>query len=93
LTAAWIDEVSRSVIAAVAASTVSVVLTASCVYLFLRIRFGRLVKAAERIAAGDYSVNVSPRGGGLDARLARAINGIASRMTETHDQATFDRLT
>ncbi len=93
LTAEWIDEVSRSVIAAVAAATVAVALTAGTVYLLVRIRFRRLVKAAERIAAGDYTVSVSPRGGGLDGRLARAINGISSRMVETHDQATFDRLT
>ena len=93
LTAEWIDEVSRSVIAAVAAATVAVALTAGTVYLLVRIRFNRLVKAAERIAAGDYTVSVSPRGGGLDGRLARAINGISSRMVETHDEATFDRLT
>jgi diguanylate cyclase (GGDEF)-like protein len=93
LAAEWIDEVSRSVIAAVAAATIAVALTGASIYLLVRIRFGRLVKAAERIAAGDYSVTVVSRGGGLDGRLARAINGISTALTETHDQATFDRLT
>jgi diguanylate cyclase (GGDEF)-like protein len=93
LAAEWIDEVSRSVIAAVAAATIAVALTAASIYLLVRIRFGRLVKAAERIAAGDYTVTVTSRGGGLDGRLAQAINGISTALTETHDQATFDRLT
>ena len=49
LAAEWIDEVSRSVIAAVAAATIAVALTGATIYLLVRIRFGRLVKAAERI--------------------------------------------
>jgi diguanylate cyclase (GGDEF)-like protein len=93
MAAEWIDEVSRSIIAAVAAATIAVALTAGSIYLLLRIRFGRLVKAAEKIAAGDYSVKVTARGGGLDGRLARAINDLATALTETHDEATFDRLT
>ena len=36
------------------------------------VRLGRLVKAAERIAAGDYAVTVQARGNGLEGRLARA---------------------
>ena len=55
-----------------AAATIGVSLTAGATYLLLRIRFGRLVKAAERIAAGDYTTTVKARGGGLEARLARA---------------------
>ncbi len=93
LAAEWIDEVSRSVIAAVAAATIAVALTAASIYLLMRYRFGRLVKAAERIAAGDYGVTVTARGGGLDGRLASAINGIAAALTQTHDEATYDRLT
>ena len=93
LAAAWIDEVSRSVIAAIAAATIAVALTTTSVYLMVRWRFGRLVKAAERLAGGDYSVSVSAGDSGLDGRLARAINGISLRLSDTHDQATFDRLT
>ncbi len=49
-----------------AAATIGVSLTAGVTYLLLRIRFGRLVKAAERIAAGDYTTTVKARGGGLE---------------------------
>ena len=58
-----------------------------------RIRFGRLVKAAERLAAGNYETKVKARGTGLEGRLAPAINGIAAAMTESNNLATFDRLT
>ena len=91
--AEWTNELSRSVIAAVAAATIGVSLTAGVTYLLLRIRFGRLVKAAERIAAGDYTTSVKARGTGLEGRLARAINGISVALTESNDLATFDRLT
>ena len=58
------------------------------------IRFGRLVKAAERIAAGDYTIDGATR-----RRRARGsprhapINGIADALADTHDRATIDRLT
>ncbi|HEX5149418.1 MAG TPA: diguanylate cyclase, partial [Candidatus Limnocylindrales bacterium] len=69
--------------------------TASAVVLFalVRFRFGRLVKAAERIAHGDYTVAVRPGGGALEARLGRAVNRIAESMADTYDRATIDRLT
>ena len=91
--ASWVDTVSRSVIAAVAAATIGVSITAGSLYLLMRIRLGRLVKAAERIAAGDYAVTVQARGNGLEGRLARAVNGVAAALAETHDRATIDRLT
>jgi len=91
--ASWVDAVSRSVIAAVAAATIGVSITAGSLYLLMRIRLGRLVKAAERIAAGDYAVTVQARGNGLEGRLARAVNGVAAALAETHDRATIDRLT
>jgi diguanylate cyclase (GGDEF)-like protein len=56
-------------------------------------RIGRLARAAERLAEGDMDVRVTARGGGLDGRLARAINAIAGSMAETHSAATTDRLT
>jgi diguanylate cyclase (GGDEF)-like protein len=89
----WMDQVGRSVIAAIAAATIGVSLTAGVTYLLLRIRFGRLVKAAERLAAGDYETKVKARNSGLEGRLGRAINGIAVAMTESTNLATFDRLT
>ncbi len=91
--ATWMDSVSRSIVAAVAAATLGVTLTFVALTLMVRIKFERLVKTAERIAAGDYSATVTPRGGGLEGRLARAINAISVAIAESHDQATVDRLT
>ena len=34
-----------------------------------------------------------PSGGGLEARLGIAINGISTSLADTHDRATIDRLT
>ena len=34
-----------------------------------------------------------PSGGGLEARLGAAINGISASLADTHDRATIDRLT
>ena len=93
LTAYWVDDGSRSVVAAMAALTMGVALTSSLSWLIVRLRYGRLVKAAERIAGGDYTVAVSTRGGGLETRLGVAINGISASLADTHDRATFDRLT
>ena len=59
----------------------------------MRIRYGRLVQAAERIAAGDYTVAVSERGGGMEARLGVAINRISASLADTTDRATIDRMT
>jgi diguanylate cyclase (GGDEF)-like protein len=93
LTASWVDDGSQSVVAAVTAVTIGVALTSLIAWMIVRIRYGRLVKAAERIAAGDYGVIVSERGGGIESRLGVAINRIAASLAETHDRATVDRLT
>ena len=93
LTAAWADAGYRPLVAAITAVSIGVALTSLICWTLVRIRYGRLTKAAERIAAGDYAVAVSERGGGLEARLARAINGIATSLADTHDRATVDRLT
>jgi len=75
------------------AGAVGVTVTAFVVWLYQRLWFGRLVRAAEKIAEGDLDVRVSERGGGLDGRLASAINGIAVSMAEKQDAATVDKLT
>src|SRR5207344_2142211 len=80
-------------VTAVTAVTTGVAMAVGLSWIIVRLRFGRLVQAAERIAAGDYTIEVSPRGGGLDARLATAINGISASLADTHDRATIDRLT
>src|SRR6516162_4571248 len=93
LTASWVASGYRPIVAAVTAVSIGVALTSLICWTIVRIRFGRLTKAAERIVAGDYAVAVSERGGGLEARLARAINGMAASLADTHDRATIDRLT
>jgi diguanylate cyclase (GGDEF)-like protein len=89
----WIDEGIRSVLAAIAAGAIGVSLTALVVGAHLRYRFSRLVKAAEDIAGGDYTIQVPRQGVGLESRLAGAINDISGALADTHDRATFDRLT
>ncbi len=91
--APWVDLGVRPVISALAAAGLGVVLTSILVRAHQAYRFGRLVKAAERIAAGDYTAYVAPRGTGLESRLANAVNEIAAALVDTHDRATVDRLT
>ena len=93
LTASWVVEGYRTTVAGIMAITLGVASTAVLSWLIMRIRFGRLVKAAEKIAAGDYTVTVPTEGGGLEARLGVAINGISTSLADTHDRATIDRLT
>ena len=50
-----VDDGVRSVVAAFAAATVGVALTSAAFWVLTNLRFRRLVDAAERIAAGDYS--------------------------------------
>jgi len=89
----WIEEGHRSILAAVGAGAIGVTLTALVVGTHFRFRFARLVKAAERIAAGDYTIEVAARGAGLEGRLATAVNEISGALADTHDRATVDRLT
>src|SRR5918995_5710665 len=89
----WVDEGVRSILATIAAGAIGVSLTALLVGTYFRYRFARLVKAAERIAQGDYTIQVSKRRGGLEGRLATAVNDISGALADTHDRATFDRLT
>ena len=91
--APFIDGRTRPVALAIVAAALGVALTASLVAAHFRYRFAHLVKAAERIARGDYTATVVPRGDGLEARLGRAVNDIAAALVDTHDRATFDRLT
>ena len=93
LTAPWVVEGKRSDVASLMAITLAAASTAVLSWIIERIRFGRLVKAAERIAAGDYTIEVPTAGGGLEARLGIAINGISTSLADTYDRATVDRLT
>jgi diguanylate cyclase (GGDEF)-like protein len=89
----WADAIERSILVAVAGATIGGTASALVLFLLVRFRLGRLVKAAERIAAGDYTTVVRTGGGAIEARLARAINRTAEAMADTHDRATVDRLT
>jgi diguanylate cyclase (GGDEF)-like protein len=89
----WFDEGLRSVIAAVAAAMFGVALTSILLFVHVRFKFARLVSAAEKIAGGDFSIQVAEGGSGLESRLSVAVNGIARSLAETNDRATMDRLT
>jgi diguanylate cyclase (GGDEF)-like protein len=91
----WTDEGSQSILAAVAAAALGVWLTVLVMTVYVVTRYRRLVKAAEQLAEGQLAVSVkaSENGRSLDNRLARAINTIASQLTETTDAATTDKLT
>ena len=91
--APFLDGGARPIALAIIGAALGVVLTASLVAAHFRYRFARLVKVAVQIAGGDYSVAVVPRGDGLEARLAQAVNDIAAALADTLDRATFDRLT
>src|SRR6187455_840704 len=93
MSAAWIADGTRSMTAAAVAVLIGVAATATGAWLIVRIRFGALVKSAERIAGGDYTIEVPYTGGGFDGRLARAINAISASLADTYDRATIDRLT
>jgi diguanylate cyclase (GGDEF)-like protein len=82
-----------SVPTVIIAGLVGISATSLLVLVAMRTRFNALILAAERIAQGEFDVAVRIRGGGLEGRLARAVNGIAASLTETHNAATVDRLT
>jgi diguanylate cyclase (GGDEF)-like protein len=88
-----LTEPTKTYVTLALAAAAGVTSTALVVWFYLRLWFGRLVRAAEKIAEGDMEVRVSERGGGLDGRLAAAINGIAASMAEKQDAATVDKLT
>ena len=93
--ASSLDEWARSIVAAIVAGAVGVSLTAVLVFMYVRLRFARLVVAAERLAEGELGVSVAApaKGHGLEGRLARAMNGISTSLSETTDAATVDKLT
>jgi len=91
----WIEDGARSIAAAVVAGLIGVAMTAILVLVYARFRLPRLVRAAERMAEGELGVAVGskPSGGGLEGRLARALDRLSVAIVETTDAATMDRLT
>jgi two-component system cell cycle response regulator len=62
--------------------------------LWVGFRLDRLARATERIAAGEHGVRLpKQRGGGVEGRLASAINVLAVQLSDTRSDATTDRLT
>jgi len=89
----WIDEGSQSVLAAVAAGTIGVSVASVVALGIVWLRFRGLIRAAERIAAGDPEVAVKVPGGGLERRLAIAVNGVSAAMSASQHAASVDKLT
>jgi diguanylate cyclase (GGDEF)-like protein len=83
----------RSLLLTVGAAVAGVGLTALLVFGYTRFRFGRLVKAAEEMASGNAAVAVRLPKGGLERRLAVAINDISLALTATQEAASIDRMT
>ena len=72
---------------------IGVLIVAAVVSLWLRARIVPVVRAVERMAAGELDARIPPLHGGLGGRLATAVGTVAATLAETHDAATTDRLT
>jgi len=84
---------TRTTLTSIGQVGLAVAATVGVVAVYDHLRLLPLVRAAERIAVGELGVQVKAGGPGLAGRLARAVNGVARALTETHDAATIDRLT
>jgi diguanylate cyclase (GGDEF)-like protein len=89
----WVDEGSQSVLAAVAAGTIGVSTAAIVSLALVWLRFRSLIRATERIAAGEPDVAVRVPGGGLERRLAIAVNGVSAAVSASQHAASVDKLT
>ena len=68
-------------------------IVAAVVSLWFRARVVPVVRAVERIAAGELDTAIPSFRGGLGGRLATAVGSVATNLSATHDAATTDRLT
>lgn len=84
-------QAEAAVYAGAVAATMAIAL--GVVYLRMVHRLGRLAHVAERLAAGDLEASVDRPWVGHVGRVERALNETATRLGETHDAATVDRLT
>ena len=89
----WADVGGQIAAVAFAGAVVGAAISGLVLFGLVRFRLGRLVRAAEKIADGDYPSAVNASGGGIETRLARVLNRIAESFADTHDRATIDRLT
>jgi diguanylate cyclase (GGDEF)-like protein len=90
---AWLADDSRSVAAALVAGSIGVSLTALVVGAYLRFRVVQVVRAIERLAAGEREAIVPRAEHGIEGRLARAVADLAEQLSTTRESATVDRLT
>ena len=79
----------ESVLSAMAGAGIACLLAS----LWIGLRLGRLSRAADRIAGGDYEARLRLPSTGLARRLAVAFNALAETLSEKHSAATTDRLT
>jgi diguanylate cyclase (GGDEF)-like protein len=89
----WVSGSTRDLILSLSALVASVSLTAMLVFGYVRFRFERLIRVAERIAEGELAIEVEPPRAGIEGRLGRALGGISTAITSAQEAATVDRLT
>jgi diguanylate cyclase (GGDEF)-like protein len=89
----WVSGGTRDLILSLSALVASVSLTAMLVFGYVRFRFERLIRVAERIAEGELAIEVEPPRAGIEGRLGRALGSISTAITSAQEAATVDRLT
>ncbi|MFL5754762.1 MAG: diguanylate cyclase, partial [Chloroflexota bacterium] len=80
-------------LAAFGGASAGLVVTELAAILWMHRRLGRITRVAERMAGGEIAVDELRGGGGIDGRLAKAMNAISIALQQTHERATIDRLT
>jgi diguanylate cyclase (GGDEF)-like protein len=87
------DGLGRGTAGVAGGMLVGILLVAAIVTLWVRARIVPVVRAIERIAAGDPDAAIPVFRGGLGGRLAAALRTVATTLAETHDAAITDKLT
>jgi diguanylate cyclase (GGDEF)-like protein len=82
-------ELTSLLVAAVLGGSVTAVVASA----WIRGRVVPVVRAAERLAAGELTTRVPVHGKGVDGRLARSVAKLGATLAVTHNAATIDRLT
>ena len=89
-----VDELTRLGLVSLAVGSIAFSFGMALASVGLHWRVGRLVKSAERMAAGEIHHEVrARRGRGTVPRLTRALATIGTALRDTHESATMDRLT
>ena len=88
-----VDGDARAMTGVAGGLLLGVLIVAAIVSLWLRARIVPVVRAVERIAAGELDAPIPAFRGGLGGRLATAVGSVATTLSATHDAATTDRLT